>query len=802
MSRGSYPSARDFEALWAEVSSLRSEVLRLQARVAELEDLNQGFALVDSSEAAGASSSIASARDPSASAALPSTAASAPPSDRDRVVICKRVGEFLRRALDGGHRGASGRDSLELASRHWVVIRDFQGRVHSPPLVFSRFSDCKALVKRGQDVGDSVFIGLPSKGDIKVALQEGEEDGVDGRTLYLYDGETADCDFEVGVLRVLVAEGSPEVLVEVILICELEGRSLVAVPQGGWHRRATNRSLPPGSLSKPVAVEVAGAARDDRQTVLGNQRLKVWLGFLRDSLVEALVFEHDGEVDVAFTTLGGGSGFVPHAEALMEVAKDKFQFATATEGEAPAIPAPQPQAAETSMESRLAKLEQSIATIASSMQALSLDRVERAKPPAPPRPPQAVEGLPGLDPGVVKSALTAGIDMESLKQFSQLLAGNPARRLKDPGAGMVPKKATLDESENEGAADDPEEAVPEAELRTALSRDPMSDALVKLTTLVEDLQTQKTKRGSRLEQALEGAAAGSGSQDGGGDLEQKELLGSPCLEASTSREPRGDLHHHREVDAGGSSFPHAGPWDAKADIVCKGLAGKQKPAYQLSGGCENCLGVAGILDCLINSNPAEARARATLMLLQADQVALDKGSWTLAAEASLERYVNLAVAAMNWLFLSRPRCAPAGLAAGNPLSKRQWEMVKLLERCLDGCDFLTFEPPDLGRTASKLEDQDQILGWGGPDGPASGGLVKDFGVKYHGYAGQQVGSSAEAGRIRTSKEIASSLTEEVAGIYLPRDCGILCSGRDLKDFFYQFKDDVDVIFGKGEVKVN
>ncbi|CAE7781763.1 unnamed protein product, partial [Symbiodinium necroappetens] len=490
MSRGSYPSARDFEALWAEVSSLRSEVLRLQARVAELEDLNQGFSLVDSSEAAGVSGSIGPARGPSASAALPSTAALAPPSDRDRVGICKRVGEFLRRALDGGHRGVSGRDSLELASRHWVVIRDFQGRVHSPPLVFSRFSDCKALVKRGQDVGDSVFIGLPSKGDIK-------EDGVDGRTLYLYDGETADCEFEVGVLRVLVAEGSPEVLVEVILICELEGRSLVAVPQGGWHRRATNRSLPPGSLSKPVAVEVAGAARDDRQTLLVNQRLKVWLGFLRDSLVEALVFEHDGEVDVAFATLGGESGFVPHAEALMEVAKDKFQFATATEGEAPPMPAAQPQAAEAAMEARLAKLEQSIATIASSMQALTLDRVEKAKPPPPPRPPQAVESLPGLDPGVVKSALTAGIDM------SQLLAGNPARRLKDPGAGVVPKKAALDESENEGPPDDPEEAVIEAELRTALSRDPMSDALVKLTTLVEDLQTQKTKRGSRLEQALE-----------------------------------------------------------------------------------------------------------------------------------------------------------------------------------------------------------------------------------------------------------------------------------------------------------
>ena len=469
-----------------------------------------------------------------------------------------------------------------------------------------------------------------------MSADEGEEDGVDGRTLYLYDGETADCEFEVGVLKVLVAEGSPEVLVEVILICELEGRSLVAVPQGGWHRRAANRSLPPGSLSKPVAVEVAGAARDDRPTLLVGQRLKIWLGFLRASLVEALVFEHDGEVDVAFATVGGDSGFVPHAEALMEVAKDKFQFATATEGEAPPTPAARPQVAEAAVEARLAKLEQSIATMASSMQALTLDRVEKAKPPPPARPPQAVESLPGLDPGVVKSALTAGIDIDSLKQFSQLLAGNPARRLKDPGAAVVPKKAALDESENEGPPDDPEEAGAEAELRENVPRDPMSDALVKLTTLVEDLQTQKSKRGTRLEQALEGAAAGSGSQDGGGISSRKNSLARRALRQALHESPEEIYSTIEKLMPEDLLSRTLAPGMPKPTLCARAWLESRSRLTNYPAAVRTAWGVAGILDCLINSNPAEARARAALMLLQADQVALDKGSWTLAAEASLE----------------------------------------------------------------------------------------------------------------------------------------------------------------------
>ena len=76
-----------------------------------------------------------------------------------------------------------------------------------------------------------------------------------------------------------------------------------------------------------------------------------------------------------------------------------------------------------------------------------------------------------------------------------------------------------------------------------------------------------------------------------------------------------------------------------------------------------------------------------------------------------KRLLNLAVAALDWLYLRRPARAPAGLEAGTPLTKRQWQMVELLAELVgDGYEFLVLSPADLGRTASKLEDQDAVLG--------------------------------------------------------------------------------------------
>ena len=93
-------------------------------------------------------------------------------ADRER--ICRGIAEFLNRALQGVHRGNSGREQLPYGSRVWLVARSYTGDDFRPLRVYTRFADCKALVKRGQDCGASVFVGLPSQREARfVAIQSG-----------------------------------------------------------------------------------------------------------------------------------------------------------------------------------------------------------------------------------------------------------------------------------------------------------------------------------------------------------------------------------------------------------------------------------------------------------------------------------------------------------------------------------------------------------------------------------------------------------------------------------------------------
>lgn len=89
----------------------------------------------------------------------------------EREEICRGIGAFVKKSLSGSFHGTSGRDRINLPSRIWIVFRDYQGAVYSPPKVFRQFTFCKPLVKRGgSDLGESVFVGLPSEREAQVVV--------------------------------------------------------------------------------------------------------------------------------------------------------------------------------------------------------------------------------------------------------------------------------------------------------------------------------------------------------------------------------------------------------------------------------------------------------------------------------------------------------------------------------------------------------------------------------------------------------------------------------------------------------
>ena len=170
-------------ALEREVADLRATVARLAAQLEEPEP--SSFDLV----APGPSSAVSPPRQAvtsSSSAGRSQAAFTAPPrasvsssapvaansslSASSRGAACREIGLFLRRCLSGEDRGASGRDRLPGGSRFWVVARDYHGVDLSPVQVYTRFGDCKHLVKIGSDLGASV-IAVCSAADLDLPGQ-------------------------------------------------------------------------------------------------------------------------------------------------------------------------------------------------------------------------------------------------------------------------------------------------------------------------------------------------------------------------------------------------------------------------------------------------------------------------------------------------------------------------------------------------------------------------------------------------------------------------------------------------------
>lgn len=176
-------------AVLAELRALRLDLAELSARVLALEEARDSqVESVGSSQVtvnycvAGSSrelrvgpfpESVAADQEPAAPAGssrttgLPRTGAAAY-TDEERRAIAEAAGLFVRRALNGDYRGTSGREQLRLQSRVYLLFRDHSGNLYDPVRIFDSYAAINPLVKPRGDLGDSVFIGFPSRWEGRV----------------------------------------------------------------------------------------------------------------------------------------------------------------------------------------------------------------------------------------------------------------------------------------------------------------------------------------------------------------------------------------------------------------------------------------------------------------------------------------------------------------------------------------------------------------------------------------------------------------------------------------------------------
>lgn len=253
--------------------------------------------------------------------------------------------------------------------------------------------------------------------------------------------------------------------------------------------------------------------------------------------------------------------------------------------------------------------------------------------------------FPSLDPGVVAAATAAGINEETLQEMEKLmgvdLAG--AKRLKE--ASMTKSRAAPPGKGVAGVLSESEDEETEAEGSGVDSGgNPLEASLQKLTEIVGILAMDKKKKAktSKMEQALDGISAGSGSD--------ASIAGGVKRAAAARRVLRQALVDHPAEVSGmlerllmedltsqvqGPGMPEAA-FCARAWLEHRSRIG----AYRTAAHCA--WSIAGVWDDLYYGRIAHARARAGLLLLMLDQTAIDKGQWHFSSELSMEQGPPLA----------------------------------------------------------------------------------------------------------------------------------------------------------------
>ena len=386
-------------------------------------------------------------------------------------------------------------------------------------------------------------------------------------------------------------------------------------------------------------MQVQVSRSDDRASA-GEESVVVWLGLLNPELLPNIIpsdYEME-KMDIDFDKRQ-----LPFGEALVQVAQDHFTFFSAAEDGGDAE---QQEDGSPGLSGRVASLETAVEKISSNLEVLvqlqqghSISKKATSKAPAMRKPalkkPPVVAlepspFYPDLDPGVVAAAISAGVEQSVLEDMQSLMTKNAkgAQALRQSKV-LIQPNALSDTEDEEG----------EESGLVGGSSDLVGSALSKLTQIVGSMAKEKKNKKvpSKLEPALDGAFAGAHSESSAATGGKKSAVARRALRATLQEAPEEIFALVEKLMAEDVYSQTIAPgmtemtsFSARGWLEHRSRVGPYKAVAHASWG------VSGILDALRAGKTSSARARACLLLLQLDQSAVDKGSWSLASDLSLE----------------------------------------------------------------------------------------------------------------------------------------------------------------------
>lgn len=417
--------------------------------------------------------------------------------------------------------------------------------------------------------------------------------------------------------------------------------------RGIGERPIESSLLPPWKRqSLPLLLEA------DRAQVNPALVCPIWIGWLKKEHRGCVDFSGAYHPSIEFTDRDTEEPCLPYAEALVQLADEKFQVKAGSEDHV--------------TPERLADLESKFASLQAGMDRLlklhekgdggfqtpaedhpaaskAASRLEsRAKEKAKPSNLSAPPGLanihsfPGLDPGTVAAALQAGVPRENLMQMSRVLKGSPGNLADFPRPQTGIDGVALTDDEDEAG----EELG--AQLTEPGNNSQMAAAVVKLTEIVAKMTKHGNSSSNPLEDALDqaGGSAGSGLGDVSSSMGRKHAAARRALMKAFQEDPAQiwrSIESNMAQDFGlQTTMPNA-----SAMFSARGWCEHRSKIQPYIRTCRWVWGIAGIMDDLRLNRPDHARARAALLIAAAEQESLDRGSFLLSQEFLMEPAVPL-----------------------------------------------------------------------------------------------------------------------------------------------------------------